>query len=443
MIWLPLLTACLQPPPQGPTPAARALQIHEPISTETNRSLIGLSLLIEGGSATDDPGKEGAGALMWSALSAHPALQQWKEAGGQFRSEWHRDYGALHYRWPASKGLEGILTRVIEEQFAVDGNDINWEIALAETRNTWNRNESDRGLPEIRDAWLAAGLEGHPYAHPKQGTARTRAALTVSDLKASFEENVCTGRVHTAWSTQEPSDLPEGIQVTLNALGPCGSELPTPKPLPHPNHEQLLILETRGAGTQAFVGLAHRGTARPFDANALQWAAALLEGPANNGPVHRHLSRAEIEAHVTARVAPRGERWRQPLLQLEIRTQQEDPVVLLSSLRDALNGLPRDGWSPRDVHRLREHLAHQPESSSTSPRLESLLLAEVFGPSPTPERSLDNAAILDMLQRGIAVEAPLIVMEVGEAKELAAYAQSHGIPTRILRAEDIDIEPTD
>jgi hypothetical protein len=48
-----------------------------------------------------------------------------------------------------------------------------------------------------------------------------------------------------------------------------------------------------------------------------------------------------------------------------------------------------------------------------------------------------------MLQRGIAVEAPLIVMEVGEAKELAAYAQSHGIPTRILRAEDIDIEPTD
>ena len=444
MIWLPLLTACLQPPPQGPTPAARALQIHEPFSAETKRSLVGFSLLVEGGAASDHPGKEGAGALMWSALSTHPALQKWEEAGGQFRSEWHRDYGALHYRWSASKDLDGILTRVIEEQFSVDENEMDWENALEATRNSWNRSENDRGLPDLRDAWLASGLEGHPYAHPKRGTSRTRATLTVSDLRTSFEDNLCTSRIHTAWSTQESSGgLPEGIAIALNALGPCGKELPTPKPLPYLNQEQLLILETRGAGTQAFVALAHRGTSRPFDANVLQWAAALLEGPSDNGPINRHLNRAEIEASVTARIAPRGERWRQPLLQVELRTQEADPVTLLSTLRKTLQRLPQDGWSPRDVHRLKKHLAHQPGSSSTSPRLESLLLGEAFGPSPTLDPNLESEAILEVLSRGIALDAPLIVMEVGDSEELAAYAESQGISTRILKAEEVEMEPTD
>ena len=443
MIWLPLLTACLHPPPPGPTPAAQALQIHEPFAAETKRSLVGLSILVEGGSSTDHPGKEGAGALMWSALSTHPALSQWKDAGGQFRSEWHRDYGALHYRWPASKDLEGILTRVIEEQFAVDGNDMDWELALSETRNSWNRKEGDRGLPDIRDAWLAAGLEGHPYAHPKRGTSRTRSILSLSDLTASFEENLCTARIHTAWSAQESPDLPEGIQLSLNSLGPCDRELPTPKPLPYPDEEQLLILETRGAGTQAFVGLPQRPTSHPFDADALQWAAELLLGPAGSGPITQRLTRAEIDAKLSVRVSPRGERWRQPLLQIELRTQDADPVLLLSALKETLHSLPKHGWSARDVHRLSAHLAERPESTSTSPRLESLLLSEVFGPAPEAEQDLQTEIILELLQSGFSLTTPLIVMEVGDAEPLEAYAASQGISTRVIRAAEIEMEPTD
>ena len=443
MIWLPLLTACLPTPPQGPTPAAQALQIHTPLLAETKRSLVGFSLLIEGGSATDAPGKEGAGALMWSALSTHPALVQWKEAGGQFRSEWHRDYGALHYRWPAAKDLDGILTRVLQEQFAEDGSDMDWETALGETRNAWNREEGDRGLPDLRDAWLAAGLEGHPYAHPKQGTARTRSVLSLSDLEASFEDNLCTGRIHTAWSTQDSAELPEGIRTVLNQLGPCAAELPTPKPLPAPNEKRLLILETRGAGTQAFVALPHRKTSRPFDANALQWAADLLQGPSKHGPLAQNLNRAGIEASISARLAPRGERWRQPLLQLEVRTQEADPVELLSALEETLDNLSEHGWSPRDAHRLQSHLKHRPESSPTSPRLESLLLAEVFGDSPSSSHEQDLEAVLELLQKGISLESPFIVMEVADASALEEYARDQGLTLRVLRAADLEAVPTD
>ena len=443
MIWFPLLAACLHPPPQGPTPAARALEIHPEIVVETKRSLVGFSLLIEGGSSTDVPVKAGAGALLWSALSTHPALEQWKEAGGQVRSEWNRDYGALHYRWQASEDLQGLLTRVLQDQFAADGGAMDWEQALGDTRNDWNREEGDRGLPELRDAWLATGLEGHPYAHPTQGTARTRSVLTVSDLKASFEDNLCTGRIHTAWSSQTTPTLPEGIRTLLNELGPCSSELPTPKPLPFSSEERLLVLESRGSGTQAFVALPHRKTSRPLDADSLQWAAALLLGPSQNGPLARELQRAGIEASISARTSPRGERWRQPLLQVELRTQDAEPIALLKALRATLQNLSLHGFSPRDVHRLRSHLEHLPEASSTSPRLESLLLAEVFGPSPSAAVDHDAAALLEFLHQGLSLQAPFIVMEVADAAEVERYAQDQGIAVRVLRAEEIEVVPTD
>ena len=150
-----------------------------------------------------------------------------------------------------------------------------------------------------------------------------------------------------------------------------------------------------------------------------------------------------IEASISARLAPRGERWRQPLLQLEVRTQEADPVELLSALQATLDNLSEHGWSPRDAHRLRLHLEHLPESSATSPRLESLLLAEVFGASPSSSKEQDLDAVLELLHKGISLESPLIVMEVADASVLEDYARDHGLTIRVLRAVDLEIEPTD
>ena len=443
MLWLTLLSACLHPPPKGPTPAAQAQTIHPALEVETKRSLVGLSILIEGGSASDDTGKEGAGALMWESLSTHPALVEWKEAGGQFRSEWHRDYGVLHYRWAASKDLSDDLKGLLNTQL-ISGEDIEALTANLElTRTKWDREEADRGLPSLRDSWLQIGLTGHPYAHPKRGSSATRSQLTPADLQDAWRENLCTGRVHLAWADSETSAVPDAIRDSLNELDSCKKELPTPKPFPISNASRLLILESRGAGTQAFLALPHRPTSQPLDPDTLQWGASLLTGQADNGPVQQAMHRASIEAMVSARLSERGERWRQPLLQLEVRTQDADPIALFDALHEGVSNLHQNGWTRRDLYRSNQHLSHREEPPHTSPRVESLLLAETFGLPPKASPEIPTESILEFLLKGIQLEHPIFVMEVGNSEALAAHASGLGFEVKTLRAIDLVTEATD
>ena len=131
------------------------------------------------------------------------------------------------------------------------------------------------------------------------------------------------------------------------------------------------------------------------------------------------------------------------MLQVEVRTQDADPVALFTALRKTLNNLHESGWTARDIYRTRQHLRHQEATASTSPRLESVLLTEVFGDRPSLDETLSSELILEDLRTGIALDHPVWVLEVADATALAEHAEALGLDHRILRAAEIEIEPTE
>lgn len=436
MFWISLLTACFHAPPNGPTPAEQASKIHTPLLVESNGSHVGFSLLVRGGSAADPIGKEGVGSLLWQSISEGSAVETFRKAGGRFRSEWHRDYGVLHYRWATGKDMNNALLEILKAQLIVDWSQENQESLLRQHIEAQNTAHDDRGLPSMLDAWLQLGLAGHPYAHATTGTWASRDQLSTANLETAAKRLFCTGNFHVAVSAKDKPGIPKAVEDLLNSKGTCTQEPPTPKPFPLAQGPQLLILQSRGAGTHAFAGLPHRSTSHKTTNEDLAWGAALLAGVAGNGPIQRALDLASIEASLKVRVFQKGERWEQPLLMVNVRSQDADPVALFDALTGTLMNLESTGWTARDHHRLNVHLDHAKPPTKTQARLESQLLTNVFGPTPAPRFQEDASSTLEALQQGIKNQRLALVMEVSEPEVLAKHAADQGFNVQVLSAKD-------
>jgi hypothetical protein len=441
MFWISLLSACFHGPPTGPSPSAQAAKIHTPLLVESPRSHVGISLLVRGGSAADPIGKEGAGSLLWQNASEGASIEAFRKAGGQFRSEWRRDYGSFHYRWAADEDLEGPLLELMKSQLQLVETEENLAPTLARQIQEKDTMEADRGLPSLLDAWLQLGLAGHPYAHPSGGTWASRANLSPQDLQAAANRLFCTGNFHVAVSAKTDPTLPPSIEKLLNAQGPCQQEPPTPKPLPLAQGSNLLVLKSRGAGTHAFAGLPHRSTSHKTNDQDLAWGAALLAGTNNDGPLQRAFDLREIEASIKVRLSPVGERWEQPLIQISVRSQDADPIVMFDALTTSLMGLNTSGWTARDHHRHNQHLSETKPAPSTQERLESQLVATVFGPTPRAKAQSDASETLEALQQGIQAHRLSLVMEVSETEPLVEYAREKGFDVQVLSAQDFLPKP--
>lgn len=436
MFWISLISACFHGPPAGPTPAAQAAQIHPPLLVESTRSHVGLSLLVRGGSAADPVGKEGVGALLWENTQKGTHTAAFRKAGGQVRVEWRRDYGAFHYRWETGADMEAPLLALLKAQLSRDTLNEDLQDTLAQQIQQRDTREADRGLPSLLDAWLQLGLAGHPYAHPLGGTWASRAQLGPRDLRQAADRLFCTGNLHVAVSASSNPTLPKAIGDFLNSQGTCGQEPPTPKPLPMAQGPQLLLLQSRGAGTHAFVGLPHRSTSHITSDEDLAWGAALIRSSGGQGPIQRAFDLAEIEASIRVRLSPVGERWEQPLILINIRSQDADPVAFFDALSSSIMGLKTAGWTARDHHRHNQHLANTNAAPSTQARLESRLLAHVFGPTPQAEMQNDDDDTLEALRNGIHPSRLSLVMEVSDPAALEAHAKAKGFAVQVLRAED-------
>ncbi len=436
MFWISLLSACFHGPPTGPTPSAQAAKIHAPLLVESPRSLVGISLLVRGGSAADPIGKEGVGSLLWQNASEGASTDAFRKAGGQFRSEWRRDYGAFHYRWAADADMEAPLLELLKSQLQLNEKEESLKPTLARLIQEKDTQEADRGLPSMLDAWLQLGLAGHPYAHPLSGTWASRANLSPQDLQAAANRLFCTGNFYVAVSAKTQPNLPPSIEKLLNDQGPCRQEPPTPKPLPLTQGPELLVLKSRGAGTHAFTGLPHRSTSHRTNEQDLAWGAALLAGSNDLGPLHRAFDLGEIEASIKVRLSPVGERWEQPLILISVRSQDADPIAMFDALTTSLMGLNTSGWTARDHHRHNQHLAGTTPPPSTQERLESQLVASVFGPTPLAEIQSNASETLEALQQGIQAHRLSLVMEVSEPDPLVEYAREKGFEVQVLSAQD-------
>jgi hypothetical protein len=436
MFWISLLTACFHGPPNGPTPAEQASKIHTPLLVVSNGSHIGFSLLVRGGSAADPLGKEGVGSLLWQSLSEGADVEAFRTAGGRFRSEWHRDYGVLHYRWATEKDMSNALLEILEAQLFIDWSQEEREIALRQHIEAQDTTDDDRGLPSTLDAWLQLGLTGHPYAHAPTGTWASRAHLSTADLATAANRMFCAGNFHVAVSAKDKPGIPKTIENLLNTKGTCTQEPPTPKPFPLAQGPQLLILQSRGAGTHAFAGLPHRSTSHKTTNEDLAWGAALLAGATGNGPLQRALDLGDIEASLKIRVFQKGERWEQPLIMVNVRSQDADPVAMFDAITKTLMNIDFSGWTARDHHRLNKHLDKAIPQARTQVRLESQLLTEVFGPSPAAGFQEDASPTLEALQEGIRTQRLALVMEVSESEVLAEHASKQGFQVQVLSAED-------
>jgi len=433
MFLISLLSACLHAPPDAPTPAARAARIHAPLLVESNRSLVGMSVLVRGGSAADPVGQEGIGAAVFSAITHNPATEHFKKAGGQFRSEWHRDYGVLHYRWKAGTNLNKELSDLLNAQLTTDWKSDAVFDAVQKQSEQWGTREADEGLPSLLDAWLQTGLSGHPYAHPVRGSQKSRAGIDKDKLDEAYTRLFCTGNIHVAWAENKKPILPQNIRNTLNKLPTCTSEPPTPKPMARSTQPLLVVLESNGSGTHAFTALPHRASYRITTPEDLAWGRVLLDNGKGQGPLHRALAKQAIEANVAVRLFPKGERWRQPLLQIEVRTQDADPVALFDTLVASFSSLQQHGWSPRDVHREKEHLRVKGNANSSRLRLESQLLANVFGPSPKATLETLKEDTARLLRQSVSSDPVTIVMQVGNAETLLPHAQKRGFHTQLFK----------
>jgi len=430
MFLISLLSACLHAPPDAPTPAARAARIHTPLLVETNRSLLGMSVLVRGGSAADPVGQEGVGAAVFSAISDNPAIEVFKKAGGQFRSEWHRDYGVLHYRWKAGADLNKELSELLNAQLTTQwASDAVFDTVQNQFQK-WDTKEADAGMPSLLDAWLQTGLIGHPYSHPIHGSSPSRATIERPELANAFGRLFCTGNIHVGWAENNNPTLPQNIRNTLNKLPTCTTEVPTPKPMPRSTQPLLVVLESSASGTHAFTALPNRATYRVTTPEDLAWGQHLLDNGNAQGPLHRALAKQDIEAFVSVRLFPKGERWKQPLLQVHVRTQDADPVALFDTLVTTLSRLHQHGWSPRDVHREQQNQRLKPGSKTANLRLESQLLAHVFGPSPKANLDSLRKDTQTLLSQSIAPSPLVIVMQVSESESLLSHAHAQGFTSQ-------------
>ena len=436
MFWISLISACFHGPPAGPTPAAQAAKIHAPLLVESARSHVGISLLVRGGSAADPIGKEGVGSLLLQNASEGESIEAFRKAGGQFRSEWRRDYGVFHYRWAADEDMEAPLLKLMKSQLQRIETEESLKLTLARQIQEKDTREADHGLPAMLDAWLQLGLAGHPYAHPTGGTWASRANLSPQDLQAAANRLFCTGNFHVGVSAKTQPTLPLSIEKLLNAQGPCRQEPPTPKPLPLSQGPELLVLKSRGAGTHAFTGLPHRSTSHRTNEQDLAWGAALLTGSNDDGPLQRAFDLEAIEASINVRLSPVGERWEQPLILISVRSQDADPIAMFDALTTSLMGLNTSGWTPRDHHRHNQHLAETTLPPPNRERLESQLVASVFGPTPQAEIQPSASETLEALQQGIQAHHLSLVMEVGETDPLVEHARKKGFVVQVLSAED-------
>jgi hypothetical protein len=332
--------------------------------------------------------------------------------------------------------MEAPLLAMLKAQFSRDPLNEHLQDALAQQIQHRDTREADRGLPSLLDAWLQLGLAGHPYAHPQGGTWTSRAQLSHGDLNEAADRLFCTGNLYVAVSASSNPVLPKSIENFLNSQGPCGQEPPTPKPLPLAQGPQLLLLQSRGAGTHAFAGLPHRSTSHITSDEDLAWGAALIRGSAGQGPIQRAFDLAEIEASIKVRLSPVGERWAQPMILINIRSQDADPVQLFDALSSSLMGLKATGWTERGHHRHNQHLAQTTAERPTQARLESRLLAHVFGPTPRAAIQLDASATLEALRNGIQPDSLSLVMEVNDPEALEAHAKAKGFSVQVLKAED-------
>jgi hypothetical protein len=332
--------------------------------------------------------------------------------------------------------MEAPLLALLQAQMNSDWSSDAMSASLQQSIEKRDTRDADRGLPSLLDAWLQLGLAGHPYAHPLAGTRRSRSHIGPLDLAKASKRLLCTGNIHVALSKAEKPTLSKEVETLLNAFGTCSGEPPTPKPLPLAQGPRLLVLQSRGAGSHAFIGLPHRSTSHRTTEEDLAWGAALLDNGREQGPLHRAIAQSELEAMVKVSLSPSGERWEQPFLLVSIRSQDADPVALFETLSQAIQDLHTDGWSPRDHARHNQHLSAVEEVPQTSLRLESQLLAAVFGSTPKAGFQENPERTLRALREGILLDQLMMVMEVGESDALVAYAKDAGFEVQVLSAED-------
>jgi zinc protease len=217
------------------------------LQSDSTDPVVSLSLVFEGGSTLDPPGREGLGTLLADTLERGPRGMSFIEfsrvferLGSNFSSEAGSELSTMHATFltrHASTGIERIADLLQDPGLRAEDLEVVRQLARSDLQA---REEDLDDLAE--DLFLEAIALGHPYAKLPHGRRPGIDAVTPQDLRAGYERGFRPDRGHLAIV----GDFDEQVLLTLleRRFGtlPNGKDAPAPVPPVSPTQEPRTVL---------------------------------------------------------------------------------------------------------------------------------------------------------------------------------------------------------
>lgn len=257
------------PPPNvpGPTTAhppasamgATASGVHRLARPDASARVVAIRAVFQAGSSDDPPGKEGLTRLAATAM-----------AEGGTRDLAYAELSRLLYPTAARIGVHVDRDETtFDVEVAVDGLEVVRKVfrdvlvaprldeegfARLRARQTSElvddlRSSNDEELG--KEALAALMYEGHPYAHPTQGTERALASITRDDVIAQVKRVFCKERVLLGVAGAFPAGFDATLAGELDRLPTCAQERATLPAVAAPKGLKVLLVDKPSAESTA------------------------------------------------------------------------------------------------------------------------------------------------------------------------------------------------
>lgn len=228
--------------------------------------VVSLSMVFEGGSSIDPPGREGIATLLAETLERGPLStpfveysRRFERLGSNLSCEAGTELSSVHATFLARHAMAGL--ELIAELFESPGlraEDLDIVRALA--KNDLDAREDD--LDDLaEDLFLETVAEGHPYAKLPHGRREGLDAIRAEDLRAQFHRSFRPERGHLALVGDfDEAAMQSFLELRFGRLPNVG-ETPAPTPPLSPTTKDRLVTRSRPEKGQVKIFLGGTGLA--------------------------------------------------------------------------------------------------------------------------------------------------------------------------------------